>query len=107
LSQWSDAGEKDCAELRFVTSEGEQLLGAFKPPTLRNVAETGPYMHAGQFITLAEVIRHYHNAPPAPIGHTELELIHIPPSQQAQLEAFLRALSGALLLPPEYLQAPR
>ena len=26
LSQWSDADEKDCAELRFVTAEGEQLL---------------------------------------------------------------------------------
>lgn len=106
LSPWSDAGEKDCAELRFVTAEGEQLLGAFKPPTLRNVAETGPYMHAGQFATLAEVIRHYHAAPPAPIGHTELEPVHLSPTQQAQLEAFLRTLSGPLLLPPEYLQAP-
>ena len=64
-------------------------------------------MHAGQFTTLAEVIRHYHTAPSAPIGHTELEPVHLPPTQQAQLEAFLRALSGALLLPPEYLQAPR
>jgi cytochrome c peroxidase len=107
LSQWSDAGENDCAELRYVTVEGEALLGAFKPPTLRNVAETGPYMHAGQFTTLKEVIQHYNTAPPGPIGHTELEPLRLTPAQQEQLEAFLRALSGPLPLSPEYLQAPR
>lgn len=107
LSQWSDAGENDCAELRYVTAEGEALLGAFKPPTLRNVAETAPYMHAGQFTTLKEVIQHYHTAPPGPVGHTELEPIHLRPTQQRQLEAFLRALSGPLPVSPEYLQAPR
>jgi cytochrome c peroxidase len=107
LSSWSDAGEKDCADLRFVTSEGAQLAGAFKPPTLRNVAETAPYMHAGQFGTLAEVIQHYNRAPRAPVGHSELEMIHLTQIEMSQLEAFLRALSGALLLPPELLQAPR
>ncbi|OGS96462.1 MAG: cytochrome-c peroxidase [Gallionellales bacterium RBG_16_56_9] len=107
LSQWSDAGGNDCAELRFVTSEGEQLLGAFKPPTLRNVAETGPYMHAGQFATLEEVILHYNTAAVGPVGHTELEPLHLNPTQREQLEALLRALSGPLLLPPELLQAPR
>ena len=58
LSQWSDAKEQDCSELRFVVSEGEQLEAAFKPPTLRNISETAPYMHAGQFATLEEVVRH-------------------------------------------------
>ncbi|MDO9299814.1 MAG: cytochrome c peroxidase [Anaerolineales bacterium] len=107
LSSWSDAGEKDCADLRFVRSEGAQLAGAFKPPTLRNVAETAPYMHAGQFGTLAEVIQHYRFAPRAPVGHSELEMIHLTQIEMSQLEAFLRALSGTLLLPPELLQAPR
>ena len=106
LSQWSDAGENDCAELRFVAAEGESLLGAFKPPTLRNVAETGPYMHAGQFATLAEVIQHYRNAPSAPVGHSELTHLPLTASEMSQLEAFLRALSSALDLPMELLQAP-
>lgn len=107
LSSWSDAGEKDCADLRFVTSEGAQLAGAFKPPTLRNVAESGPYMHAGQFATLAEVIQHYRFAPRAPVGHSELEMIPLTQIEMSQLEAFLLALSGGVTAPPELLQAPR
>lgn len=33
--------------------------GAFKPPSLRNIALTAPYMHDGSIETLEEVIRHY------------------------------------------------
>jgi cytochrome c peroxidase len=106
LSLWSDAGEKDCSELRFVTSTGEQLKGAFKPPTLRNVAESAPYMHAGQYATLAEVLKHYNHPPPAPVGHSELEPLGMTENELAQLEAFLRALSGELNVPPEMLQSP-
>jgi len=106
LSQWSDAGENDCAELRFVTSTGEQLEGAFKPPTLRNVAESAPYMHAGQYTTLAKVLGHYNHPPHAPLGHSELEPLGLTANELAQLEAFLRALSGVLIVPPELLVSP-
>jgi len=107
LSQWSDAAPADCAELRFVTSEGEQLAGAFKVPTLRNVAERAPYMHAGQFATLAEVLSHYRHPPPAPVGHTELEPLGLTAVEVAQLEAFLRALSGPLSVAPALLIPPQ
>ncbi len=33
--------------------------GTFKVPTLRNIAQTAPYMHDGRFKTLREVIDHY------------------------------------------------
>lgn len=33
--------------------------GRFKPPSLRNVALTGPYMHDGRFATLQDVLEHY------------------------------------------------
>ncbi|HVH98252.1 MAG TPA: cytochrome c peroxidase [Enhygromyxa sp.] len=33
--------------------------GAFKTPTLRNVAITAPYMHDGRFATLEQVLEHY------------------------------------------------
>ena len=33
--------------------------GLFKPPSLRNVALTGPYMHDGRFATLQDVLKHY------------------------------------------------
>lgn len=39
---------------------GEQLLrGGFKVPSLRNVAITAPYGHAGQFATLREAVAFY------------------------------------------------
>ena len=34
-------------------------MGRFKPPTLRNVAVTAPYMHDGSMVTLEEIIDHY------------------------------------------------
>jgi len=33
--------------------------GRFKPPSLRNIAVTAPYMHDGSIETLAEVLEHY------------------------------------------------
>ena len=33
--------------------------GRFKPPSLRNIALTGPYMHDGRFATLQDVLEHY------------------------------------------------
>lgn len=35
--------------------------GAFKTPTLRNVALTAPYMHDGRFQTLEQVVEHYNS----------------------------------------------
>lgn len=106
LSKWSDASENDCAELRFVTSEGEQLEAAFKPPTLRNVAETAPYMHAGQFATLEEVLAHYNHPPAAPLGHSELNPLGLTQRETEQIIAFLKALSGGVNAPQALLQAP-
>ena len=92
LSRWSDADSGDCSALRFVRDDAEAMVGAFKPPTLRNVSKVGPYMHAGQLATLADVLRHYRDAPEAAIGHSELERLDLTDGQLTQLEAFLHAL---------------
>ncbi len=34
-------------------------MGKFKPPTLRNIAVTAPYMHDGSVATLEELVDHY------------------------------------------------
>lgn len=34
-------------------------VGKFRPPTLRNIAVTAPYMHDGSITTLGEVLDHY------------------------------------------------
>lgn len=92
-SRWSDAAAKDCVELDVLPAAGPALERAFKVPSLRNVAERAPYMHAGQFSTLAEVLEHYNRAPAAPAGHSELKPLGLSPVELHQLEAFLRTLS--------------
>lgn len=46
---------------RFTISEDLAEIGAFKTPTLRNIAITDPYMHDGSIATLREVVEHYNN----------------------------------------------
>ena len=41
-----------------ITGKPEDM-GRFRPPTLRNVALTAPYMHDGSLATLEDVVRHY------------------------------------------------
>jgi cytochrome c peroxidase len=106
LGPYSDAEPEDCAELRFLVASGDELAGAFKPPTLRNVAQTAPYMHAGQFGDLFSVVRHYRHAPEAAVGHTELEPLPFMGPSLMNLEAFLHSLSGPLATPEEWLEAP-
>lgn len=92
-SRWSDSAST-CAELDFLVTGDHVLAGAFKVPSLRNVAERAPYMHAGQIATLAGVIDHYNRAPKAPAGHSELEALRLSAQERRQLEAFLRSLSA-------------
>lgn len=43
----------------FEFTESVRDFGRMKPPTLRNIEVTGPYMHDGSIETLEDVIRHY------------------------------------------------
>jgi cytochrome c peroxidase len=48
-----------CGPLRTDLAQRGDLCGAFKVPTLRNVALTAPYFHNGAFATLAEAVAFY------------------------------------------------
>jgi cytochrome c peroxidase len=100
-SRWSDAAAAQCSELEFLNAAGQELERAYKVPSLRGVAERAPYMHAGQFATLEEVLGHYERAPAAPGGHTELVPLKLSAPELKQLAAFLRTLSGGIVTPPE------
>lgn len=107
LGRFSDAKADQCQELRFMVTEEAGLRAAFKTPSLRNVALRPPYMHAGQFANLVEVIGHYVKAPPAVVGHTELfhggagqserKPIHLSGQEIKDLAAFLASLSGPIM----------
>jgi cytochrome c peroxidase len=106
LGPFSEARETDCEALSAAQTGGEELIYAFKTPTLRNIGQTAPYMHAGQFETLRDVLAHYNQAPPAPLGQTEIQPLNLSETELGQLEAFLRTLSAPLASPPELLVAP-
>jgi cytochrome c peroxidase len=105
-SRYSDATAEDCAELRFAVTEGAELVRAYKPPSLRNVVDRAPYMHAGQLTSLDDVLEHYSDAPRAPLGHTELTPLHLTSRERRQIIAFLGTLSGPLTAPRGFLTAP-
>jgi cytochrome c peroxidase len=97
---------KDCAELNFLVIDEHQQERQYKPPSLRNVSQRGPFMHAGQFATLEEVLNHYNTAPQAPAGHSELEPLNLTEKQIAQIIAFLKTLDGPIDADPRWLTAP-
>jgi cytochrome c peroxidase len=78
-------------------------VGQFRTKSLRNVARTPPYMHAGQFQTLEEVVRFYNaggestgfagtkSPMTVPLGLSEAEIL--------DLVAFLNALTGSAIAP--------
>jgi cytochrome c peroxidase len=99
-SKWSDAPQA-CKELEFMPVASHEQERAFKVPSLRNVADRAPYMHAGQLTSLADVLAHYNRAPTAPAGHSELKPLKLNARELRQIEAFLRTLSGGTVAPGE------
>ena len=91
---YSDAEPGQCKELEFIRTWGMELTGAFKVPTLRNVAETAPYMHDGRFQSLRDVLEHYRKAPGGGLGHQELNALELTDLQLEQIAAFLGTLTG-------------
>lgn len=85
---------------RFRITSNLEDLGAYKTPSLRNIALTAPYMHDGRFETLDEVLDHYKNgiqvneslAPPLKNG------IPLNSMEREALKAFLHTLTDSVFL---------
>lgn len=83
---------------RFVVTGNEADRGAFKTPTLREIARTAPYMHDGSIPTLEDVIDFYdRGGNPNPNLDRELRPIGLSPGEKAALVALLRALTGTVV----------
>ena len=104
LSSFSD-DKNSCMELLYMKS-GKELVGAFRTPSLRNLKLSAPYGHAGQQKTLADVIRHYDEAPDAMIGHNEAKPLELWPWERWQLEAFLESLASPPNVDKRWLAPP-
>lgn len=103
---------KGAAKIKLkLLPERETMLGAFKTPSLRNVALTAPYMHDGRFADLRAVVQFYGS------GKTTIEgrlvgqrdptlgvIARLSSQQVGDLVAFLETLTGAPL--PQALTQP-
>ena len=92
---------------RYKVTELEQNMGAFKTPTLRDVARSGPYFHDGSVATLDEAVRLMASGGLANEHLDELVVDQgLSDEQIADLLAFLKSLTeSAFLESPEVPQA--
>jgi cytochrome c peroxidase len=82
-------------EGRFAVTADPRDHGAFKTPTLRDVALTAPYMHDGNLATLEDVVDYYDRG-----GNRSewmdgaIRPLHLTLGEKRALAVFLRCLSG-------------
>lgn len=89
--------------------------GKFKVPSLRNIAETKPYMHDGRFATLEDVVEHYNsgvqnhpnldNRLKVP-GTNTVRRLNLTESEKSALVAFLKTLSDHEFMSKEMYSDP-
>ncbi|NOZ55031.1 MAG: c-type cytochrome [Gammaproteobacteria bacterium] len=82
---------------RFSQKKVNMTKGAFRTPTLWNIAETAPYFHDGSAKNLRQVLNHYISG-----GKTRtnlspnMKVLRLKPEEQKDLIAFLNALTGEI-----------
>ena len=81
---------------RFAVTKKDADRGAFKTPTLRDVALSAPYMHDGSLKTLEAVIDYYNRGGTKnPWLDQEIRPLSLTAQEKQDLLAFLKALTGA------------
>jgi cytochrome c peroxidase len=99
LGEFSDARDGAAALALKTLERTPENFGEYRTPSLRNVALSAPYMHQGQFRTLAEVVRFYSTLEGATqVGHHQeqvLQPLQLSEGEQRDLVAFLESLTGA------------
>jgi cytochrome c peroxidase len=80
---------------RYLVTHREEEKGAFKTPTLREIALTAPYMHDGSLATLEAVVEHYDKGGiKNPQLNQRIKPLHLTAQEKSDLIAFLKSLSG-------------
>jgi cytochrome c peroxidase len=99
--------DKRTSELgRFAISRDFDGIGAFRTPTLRNIAATAPYMHDGSLATLRDVVVHYNNGGVTKEGDPVNDFLsggirplNLSESQIDDLVAFMESLTSPAFAP--------
>ena len=81
---------------RFTETKVEKDKGAFKTPTIRNVALSAPYMHDGSLATLEEVVEHYNKGGDKnPWLSDKIVPLKLTPQESLDIVEFMRACTGS------------
>ena len=89
--------EKDPDLGRFTVTGEEADRGAFKTPTLRDVALRGPYMHDGSERTLDDVVAYYdRGGVKNPWLSADMKPLGLTAQDRADLVEFMKALTGRI-----------
>jgi cytochrome c peroxidase len=90
-----DGTLKDAGRYHETTVQSD--TGAFKTPTLRNVANTAPYMHDGSLQTLEQVVDFYAGGGNSnPYLDREIKAVRLSGQERRDLVDFLKSLTGEL-----------
>ena len=80
---------------RYEVTKKDEDRGAFKTPTIRNVALTAPYMHDGSQKTLEEVVEWYdRGGHPNPYLSKNIRKLNLTAQEKADLVAFMKACTS-------------
>ena len=89
-----------------VPFQDKTLRGAFKVPSLRNIAKTAPYMHSGNFKTLRETVEFYTKGRGHAVPEDENLIVHwhiwdpqLSDHELDRLVDFLRTLTDETFTP--------
>jgi cytochrome c peroxidase len=95
LSKFSSASNSVKEKVLYVDAQ-HRNFGEFKVPSLRNVAQTAPYMHNGSVASLEAVVTHYSELNVDRLhadGDQILKPLNLNDQEKRDLVAFLRSLS--------------
>ena len=91
----------------YIRTHTADTFGTFLTPTLRELTFTAPYMHNGTLATLEDVVAFY-DAGGGDDANKDprIKPLGLSATEQAQLVAFLKALSGVPLTGPDFVPEP-
>ena len=83
-------------EGRFAITKDRKDWGAFKTPTIRNVASSAPYMHDGSLKTLEDVVEHYNKGGvPNKNLSDKIKKLDLKTHEKTELVEFMKACTGS------------
>ena len=93
---WHEGAFRDKG--RAEVTHRDEDMGAFKTPSLRQVAARAPYMHDGSLATLDDVIDYYDRGGVRnPQLDGEIRPLKLSADEKTALKEFLRALTGTIV----------